>query len=267
MHYLSLEEIQQAELEILREFDRICREEGLRYSLVGGTLLGAVRHKGFIPWDDDIDVAMPRPDYERFRKLTFDGTYALKGFPDEEDEDTLFSKFVDTSIRVKETFLKNDLHLWIDVFPIDGLPSDEREVARIYAKANRCRRLVLASCADLSRGRTRMRRVAKNVLHALDGVFAIGKRSGSALQCLAKRYSYDASPHVGCIVWGLYGAGERLPADAFSHMVEMEFEGELFPAMHCWDEYLSGIYGDYLQLPPEDQRKAHEMDVWRVADE
>lgn len=270
MRYLSLEEIQKAELDILVAFDRLCREHGLRYSLVGGTLLGAVRHKGFIPWDDDIDVAMPRPDYEKLRALLLapnESEYALKGFPNEEDADPVFSKLVDERIRVKETFLKHDLHLWIDVFPIDGLPSDEKEVEEIYDKANKYRRVLIASYADLSKGKTKFRRFAKNVLHAADKVLPIAKSCKNGLQGLAKKYPYEGSPYVGAISWGLYGPGERLPAGAFSHMVEVEFEGMKFPAMYCWDEYLTGIYGDYMQLPPEDQRVRHEMSVWRASDE
>lgn len=270
MHYLSLQEIQQAQLDILMEFDRICKEGSLRYSLVGGTLLGAVRHKGFIPWDDDIDVAMPRPDFEKFRAIFSGeqhGKYALRGFPNEEDEDPIFLKFVDTDIHVKETFLRHDLNLWIDIFPIDGLPSDDTEVASIYKRADEYRRVLMASYADLAQGKTKFRRFAKNVLHGLDKMLPIAKHCKNGLRNLAKKYPYDDSPYVGCIVWGLYGVGERLPKDAFSKTVEMEFEGKRFPAMYCWDEYLSGIYGDYLTLPPESDRVVHEMSVWRDSDE
>ncbi len=267
MNYLSTREIQQAELDILVEFDRICQEANLRYSLEGGTLLGAVRHKGFIPWDDDIDVAMPRPDFERLKEvvpqLLASTHFKLIGFPTEDAIDPAFLKLVDKDIFVKDTFRDGLINLWIDIFPIDGLPADDAETERIYKKARRLRQLTMTSHADLSMGKTPLRKALKNIFHPFDKAFSIGNRCEASLGKLAKTYPYEGAEHVGSIAWGLCGSRGKMPQDAFSEFVEMEFEGKTFPALACWDHFLSSVYGDYMKLPPESERIVHDMMVWR----
>ena len=120
--YLSHEELQQEELRLLLAFDSLCKQQGLRYSLQAGTLLGAVRHRGFIPWDDDVDVSMPRPDYERLLTLG-DLVPAPLGLvtPYNSEFPLPFAKVVATNVRAQEEVAEGVLeeYLWIDVFPIE----------------------------------------------------------------------------------------------------------------------------------------------------
>ena len=138
MKKLTLKEIQEIELNLLLEFDLICRQNNLRYSLGGGSLLGAVRHKGFIPWDDDIDVMMPRPDYDKFLRLskkqimgfnliTYDTVTGYNG---------LSAKMWDTSTMIQDDLMDISFELGvnIDVFPIEGLGNSEQEALKIFKK-------------------------------------------------------------------------------------------------------------------------------------
>lgn len=127
---LNKKEIQNIELNILLEFSKFCNENKLRYYLVGGTLLGAIRHKGFIPWDDDIDVCMPRPDYELFISNFHSDNSCLKLCCNKFGNlKAPFAKLKDTRTIVVNDILVNDndidTNLWIDIFPVDGLPDSE----------------------------------------------------------------------------------------------------------------------------------------------
>ena len=133
---LNLRDVQAVGLEILLKFDEYCRRHGLRFYLCGGTLLGAVRHGGFIPWDDDVDVFMPRPDFDRLFEL--DKTDPIGGGCELASVlngklPRAFAKLYDTRTRVDRPYLKpiGGPHLWIDILPVDGLPGNERACRRL----------------------------------------------------------------------------------------------------------------------------------------
>lgn len=151
MQTLTLREIQEIELNILSDIDRFCRENGIRYSLDGGTLLGAVRHHGFIPWDDDIDIIMPREDYDRFLKSyqSKNGQYRLY------TKDTIpayrtqmFAKVIDTqTIANEELYQQQDAYgLWVDIFPADYVPAKPRAYRRIAKRFYCYRHLLYVRC-------------------------------------------------------------------------------------------------------------------------
>lgn len=265
--YLSHVEVQQELLNLLVELDLFFRTEGLRYSLCGGTLLGAVRHKGFIPWDDDIDIAMPRPDFERFLVLANNGalpsersleTIPLNGGP------ALLAKYVNQTVAVKERYISNVSHLWIDVLPVDGLPSNSREVVRIYRCARIYRRLIRFCRANENDGKNLFTKFAHKIGSPAARRLGIEQVIAKRIDSLSRKYDFGSTGYAGIITWGLYGAGERYPDKAFDSLAEVDFEGRKFPAISCFDAYLSGIYGDYMQLPPEDKRETHEAIVWRI---
>lgn len=266
---LSPDEIKKIELDILLEFARFCKENNLRYYLAGGTLLGAIRHKGFIPWDDDIDVCMPRKDYLKFIK-TFGGWNEnlevksnLKnnfGAP--------FSKIMDLRTKIDAKYTDNDIdtNLWIDVFPVDGLPENLEEVKEVYDKCDFYRRLLLLTGAKLGEGKSIFKKYAKYLLKPLANIYG-KKRCIDNIEKIAAKYPYDDCEYVGAITWGLYGVGERMLKSEFEQAVEVEFEGHRFPAFSCWDSYLKGLYGDYMKLPPIEKRKTHDMVAYLVEEE
>lgn len=261
MKQLSSKEIKKIELKILLNFNEFCRENNLRYYLAGGTLLGAIRHKGFIPWDDDIDVCMPRPDYERFIRSysQAQSCYELKSNY-LKNFSAPFTKVIDIRTKVLSQFNESgvDTNLWIDIFPVDGLPENLTEVQNIYDKCNFYRTVLNLSSAKLGEGKTAFRKYSKYLLKPLAQIYG-KKRCIDKIERIASRYPYETSKYVGAITWGLYGVGERMLKSEFEKEVEVEFEGHKFPAFSCWDSYLKGLYGDYMQLPPVEKRKTHDM--------
>ena len=262
---LSLDEIKQVELQILIEFRRICNELGLRYYLSGGTLLGAIRHKGFIPWDDDIDLAMPRSDFNKlieFSRSYQNDTYKFLFFS---QSGTLlpYAKFVNVKTHIDAKYAEDEMqqHLWLDIMPMDGLPEDLNEVARIYKKAEYYRKIIGLCNAKLGEGKSAVKKLAKYVLKPLALIY--GKdRAINHLNNLAMKYDYDSSKYVGAITWGLYGVSERMLKAEVDQTTEITFENNKFSTFSCWDSYLKGLYKDYMKLPAVEKRINHEMIAW-----
>lgn len=248
---LSLRELQLVELNVLEKFDAFCAEHNINYTLVGGTLLGAVRHKGFIPWDDDVDVGMPRPDYERFYELLKDNNFVLPSFPniilipDRGAEGKLpFLKLVDTDYSINSSEAVGSDNVWIDIIPIDGYPDTLKQTKKYCKKLKWYRRIIVYNISSYKRKKGFMRIVA-----ALFSVYAhmYGKaRAQKKMQRLIAKYPYDSSEFVGCATWGMYGVGERIKKSGLEQCVKLQFENDTLSAMSNWDEYLTGIYGDYM---------------------
>lgn len=266
--YLTLEEVKREELLMLLKFQRFCNEHSLRFSLAGGTLLGAVRHGGFIPWDDDIDLCMPRPDWDRLIALSdeyeVETGEVIGSYPGSNLENTPFIKVLSKEIMVHAEKEYESTMLWLDVFPVDGLPDEECAIEKAYSRADSVRSLVMAASSTAASGRNAARRLAKTVLCPVLRVPAIRSLLCGRLDAHARSVAYGTTKTVGAVTWGLYGAGEAMPLEAFEDQATVEFEGHKLPCMSCWHAYLTGIYGDYMKLPPEDKRVAHGMKAWRV---
>lgn len=267
---LDKRETQQVLLDMLDRFVEYCKKHGLRYYLVGGTLLGAVRHHGFIPWDDDIDVGMPRPDYERFLKLVEKEPVAPYLRAISAEADTLSNPYCellhmgtelerDTSQYIREEC--QILHLFIDIFPQDGWPESDAAAKRLAAAMKRNRYLIQCGRAKLGKGTSFTHMLAKAPVVFLMRLVGY-KRLLRHMDRVAKRFDYDTSRYVGAITYGIYGPGERCLREEVVEFGELEFEGRMLCVPGCWDSYLHRIYGDYMKLPPEEKRKDHRLRVW-----
>lgn len=261
---ISKDELKKRELSILLETKNFCENKHLKYYLAGGTLLGAIRHKGFIPWDDDIDICMPRKDYEYFVKNFFCNKKKLEIRSNLLNNlDAPFAKIVDLNTIIDSKFDESEVnkHLWIDIFPVDGLPGNLREVEEIYNKCNFYRKILMLSNAKLGEGTTIFRKYSKYILKPLAKLYG-GKRCVEKIESIARQNQYSNSEYVGVVTWGLLGTGQRMLKSEFEKSVEVEFEGYKFAVFSCWDSYLKGMYGDYMKLPPKEQRKTHNMIVY-----
>ena len=267
MQQLSLREVQLEELELLKDFDQFCKKHNLKYSLCYGTLIGAARHKGFIPWDDDIDVCMPRPDYERL--LTLKASYDHDGLelianPINHSLDSTYAAIVNRNIPCENTY-SNTLrskYLWIDIFPVDGFCEDMSGMEEIYKKSIFYQKILTLASAKLFKGKTLIHKLGKLLIVPLCRLFG-KQRCIDRMDRLAKSYTYEDAEYVGVIAWG-EGVKERLRKDDFEIMDEIEFEDEKFSVMSCWEVYLDNMYENYMELPPLEQRRGHNIVAYKI---
>lgn len=262
MQELTLQDIQKIELELLLQYHNICQENGFRYSLGGGSLLGAIRHKGFIPWDDDIDVMMPRPDYEKFIIFcqNHEIPFALISYDTVKGYNGLFIKIYDPSTIIKDDVMAMDYKTGvnIDVFPIDGLGDSEKEALQIFRKTEFKRELlnaVLWKKFFRSKTHSILIEPIRLTMFVLSR-FVNPKKLLKKIDAVNLTYPFERCGYAGCVC-GSYRTDEIMKKSTFENYIEFDFEGEKLQAISNYDEYLTKHYGDYMQLPPEDKRVTH----------
>lgn len=256
---LSTREVQLASLEVLKKIDGICSREGIRYWVMYGTLIGAIRHHGFIPWDDDLDIAMPRPDYERFLAWFRDHAdemrplVALDGY--RQGLPFLITRISDTTYKMVGEFSSAapELGAFVDVYPIDGCGNDSQVAHRWQERCrNELRRFMHASFkGDAHEEMNGAERALRSGL-----AFALGDSSHyrKHLQELALRYEYDSSEYVSCLQWENDLLWLRSWEDS---LLQVPFEDMVVPIPNGYDKLLRLKYGDYMSLPPENERVGH----------
>ena len=255
---LSIEEVKQLELDILKNVHRYCEERGLIYVLIGGTLLGAIRHKGFIPWDDDIDIAMPRPDYEKFIKEYSDDRYEVKSLEYSDGYIFTFAKVIDSkTILIENKTNKSDIGINIDIFPLDGLPNKKADAVKYANNSMTYKRLITLKQMKFRRGRS----VVKNLTLACGKIFlAVFSYKSLTLMAVkyATRYPYNNGDCVANLSWG-FGKAEMLDRDGINNRHLVPFEDTEFYISENYEDFLVNRFGDYMQFPPEKDRKSHHL--------
>ena len=252
-----LKELHFTELEILEQVDRFCTEHGIRYSLYAGTLLGAVRHHGFIPWDDDLDICMPRKDYDRFIELWM--KKAPEGYILQNKENS--PEFTQSFTKIRKdntTFLQqgeedSDYHtgIFIDVFPIDRMPNG---MMKKMVFTYRCMLYLLFTREfvppkDKSTGIQRF--LSMTVLKITSHEKRIRKRN----QLLDKIIKYNENTSLAMISTAtIAGLKFTLSPDYFEHLIKIPFENSLFSCSEYYDQALKTQYKDYMKLPPKEQQ-------------
>lgn len=263
---VGIRDVQMIQLEILLEFDRICRKNNIKYQLFAGTLLGAVRHKGFIPWDDDIDVCLLRDDYEKFLDVCLrdlDPRFFLQTYETDEKCIIQFAKIrKNDTIFIEESTADCEIHqgIFIDVFPLDNIfPNTLRGVLHqkllhIVGRINLCR--IKRVCLEANKPAKRyLGLVCHYVLKVIPKAWT-DRLQNKIIQAFSD-YNAAYVSHLTIVASKDWIERHTVEKSGFYDCIECEFEGHKFPIPHNYDEILTRIYGNYMELPPYEERKPH----------
>lgn len=268
---LDLCEIQSRTFDILKSFKSICKKHGLTYMLAYGTLLGAVRHKDFIPWDDDVDIMMPRPDFEKLETVYSEhneefGKNKLISVENNKEYFAPLAKIYDSDTILFQKYgqiEKPQIGLYIDIFIIDGLPENAAERTEFFKKAALYRKKWSLSARSVHQ---KSRNLGVYILKTIVSIpyRIIGYRYfAEKYERMASSYKYNESKYAGVVVYGEGEKKETFCREMFENRTDIEFHGEEFCAPADWNGYLTQIYGDYMQLPPVNERKPkHGSDIF-----
>lgn len=268
MSKLTLKEIKEIELNILRYIDRVCKEEQLNYYLCGGTLLGAIRHQGFIPWDDDIDIFMPREDYERLLIILNEkkNNYRVLNYRTEKEFYLPYTKIVDKNTFLKERGVPEikTMGVFVDIFPIDGI-HENKIIMKIQYYSILILKKILACKTNVGniRKRNKIRIFIRNIIKIV--LLPISLQDiNLCIDKITQIFKYEDSKF--CISFsGSYGLKEIFDKNLlFNSKTEADFECNKFSIPSGYDYYLNKIYGDYMKLPPLEERKNHSMTAYLI---
>lgn len=262
-------EIKRLLLDILRFIREVCEKNGIRYYLAYGTLLGAIRHNGFIPWDDDVDIFMPRPDFNRFVSLLSgsSGHYRILT-PLQKDYYYNFGKVVDTRTVLLENGHRpiENMGIYIDIFPLDGMPDNREEREKMNRELIRIRRKISAFGKQFPRPRKNILKYLSSIRHYVCCRFSKLADWQQEYLDAVSQFDYNESKYVyvtGGSVEIEGGLSSIFPVKWFENTAKVLFEGEYYSAPADYEEMLRQLYGDYMTLPPrEKQISVHDYSVY-----
>ena len=260
---MNADEVRQTQLGIMDTIDAFCTEQEITYSLDGGSLLGAVRHKGFIPLDDDMDVIMPRPDYDRFW-ATFNGHYTgyqAVNYRLDPDFAHTFTRVIDTRTLALDHNRVNKFGVFVDIYAVDGQPEDDKvfdDYVRTYIQLKNQfhKSAPLWHCTDspLVALKTLLR-------HPF---YPAREKIAAKLEKLYRDWPLGSTAFAGHIMGGSEW-DTHMPASIFEEYIRLPFEGRMYRCVKDYDTFLRKLYGDYMQLPPvEDRHPYHSVACYRL---
>ena len=241
---LSPEDIKQLQLEMLKEIDSICNRNGIRYSLSYGTLLGAIRHKGFIPWDDDVDLIMPLPDIEQLKSVFKSDNLGILDIDTCDYYEYQFPRIVHRGTYSRINRFNKWYGVSIDLYPVVGFTKYLHEIDSFMERGK-----------SLQRKKLQYVEWYKRILRLTPfNIMPSGyKKAVRDLHSYVRQFPYEGSKkyfHVG----GPFKYYQIFDYDVFETMTDVEFETYKFKCLSNYDDYLTHVYGDYMKLPPENQR-------------
>ena len=269
----KIRKLQKVELEILKEADRVCKLLNIDYYLIGGTLLGAVRHGGFIPWDNDIDIAMKRDDYEAFRKYwekENSGKYFYQDYKTEQHHTQEHAL-----LRLKGTHMQFVYHqtdkysiqcdgIFLDIFPLDYAPTTSRKQKAQQRKIKALSNLVQAKISRNYYGTGKLKYAVKKILAVFLKPVPF-KYLHKKIEKVMIKYNHTDSPYLVSMASHYSYKKQLMLSEVYGKPKKIKFEGLDFSAPEQTDVYLKQIYGDYMKLPSEESRH-REMDSVVIVD-
>lgn len=276
MKKISAYENKKIVIELLDFFDKVCKKNNIEYSLSGGSLLGAVRHHGFIPWDDDADVMLTRPNYERIKKIFSSMEESKFGFINENHPGYYygFSKLYNKKTWVKtlsplDRNLK-DLGVYIDIFPIDKIPDEEQNLQRFSTEIRELNdHLFLSVPGVYYTNQNWFKRNIKRVLfyprYLKENRLHKTPSEWHALVLDKLKQFDDTDAQNGGFILSEYSTKEIIPYATFMKYRDIKFEGRMFRAIFDYKTYLTALYGEYMELPPKKKRhpKHAYIEYWK----
>ena len=267
VYTLDIKKVQGKVLEIFVEFDRICRKHNLRYSMEGGTLMGAVKYGGFVPWDDDVDVIMPREDYEQFLKVApqeTDQRFFLQSYNNVSQFPLNYAKFCLTSTKIRNYAYSHldQMHhgIFIDIFPIDNVKPGSYKLQCAFAGALTASRSLKLKVIQI--------KGLKGLLYRCISVLPVGLlNKGIQFFCTLNNKKTTPLRYEVCNPNMKF---PPLPYKLYEEYTELVFEGRKFFAVKDYDYFLKTRFGEnYMnELPPEELRyPSHGYDIWFEEDE
>lgn len=255
-----MNELQYKLYDMFKWFDVFCKENDISYYAVGGTLLGACRHKGFIPWDDDIDIALPRPDYEKLILLLDkqqDNYFLETPFQNNKDYLYSYSKLYDvTTTLVENTRYQCKRGVYIDIFPLDGIGNDMSESIKNFSRFDKLNMFLMTRTCAIRKERSIYKNIAIFIARLIPNFFIDDKKLSIKVDSLASKYKYDKCNYVANLM-GAYRSKEIIPKEFLGNPTLYKFEDIYVYGPEKYEEYLTHMYGDWRQLPPKEKQHSH----------
>lgn len=255
----DVKDVRSVLLGILMHVDSFCKKNDIKYFLCGGSAIGAVRHHGFIPWDDDIDIMMLRKDYMHFLSLYLEhdkSDFIIHNCEIEKGFFLPFTKIEDSRTIVTENVNHSEaIGLSIDIFPIDDLPDEENIQLKIFRKSSLLMALYNLKQIKYNSQRT----IFKSLVLVIGRLFLIPIPLLYIVRSLSRfpsRLSFPNSKHCGIVIWG-YGTREINLKSNYDEALLVDFEGLQLPVPIGFDNYLESVYGDYMEIPPKEKQVTH----------
>ena len=254
-------DLQKKLLDMFSWFHGFCVENGLRYYAMGGTALGAVRHNGFIPWDDDIDVGMPRNDYEKLRKLVAnfksENEFCFEFPSEKKDFVYAYGKVYDkTTTLVENTRYNTKRGIFIDIFPLDGMGDDMEDVRAHFKKIQKLNNLAHTRICAIRKGRKWYKNMAIVVSRCIPDFIIDARKITKKIDALGASRSFDDCKYIANC-FGAWGEKEIHEKRIYGTPKLCKFETAEIYVQEDTDAYLRGLYGDYMKLPPVEKRVTH----------
>lgn len=273
---INIEEIHKIHAKMLKEVVEFLDENNIAYYLDYGTLIGAIRHRGFIPWDDDIDISMTRPDYEKLMDIAKKNKNKINEhlyITSLELNNSIFPfcKIYNTQYGVKEEYIdvKEGEFLWIDIFPYDGLSGDNKKDLKLVKHVHFWRKLWLIKLGKYLMVWRNSKKIYKAILKMLMKIFVNifpAEFYAKKMKKVATKHPYKNCDTVQNVIWSLK-LYEGISKERIKNKILVDFENDKYSAIESYDKYLKSIYGDYMQLPPEDERATHLVEIWKIGED